>query len=76
MLFGAPHHIMDENLHPVWLYNGGASPETMYCSAAQEALLLSLKIFLVLLTPLDKISANYHADTNEAFDLGWVGFDP
>lgn len=53
-----------------WLYYGGASPETMYCSAAQKGLFSTLKILLVLLIPLDKISANYHAVTNEAFDLG------
>lgn len=76
MLFCAPHHIMDENCTHWWLYSGGASPETIYCPAAQKGLFFSFKIFLVLLIPLDKISANYHAITNEAFDLGRVGFGP
>lgn len=67
-LFGAPHHIMDENLHP--LVQWWNKPRDCELFSSKKELFFSLKIFLVLHFPLDKIRANYPAVTNEAFDLG------
>lgn len=55
---------------------GGASPEAMYYLAAQKGRFFSLRMFLVLLIPLDKIRVYDHAAINEAIDLGWVAFGP
>lgn len=48
----------------------------MYYLAAQKGRFFSLRMFLVLLIPLDKIRVYDHAAINEAIDLGWVAFGP